>query len=57
MSAARAVTVYVDGVEDALVTAAAITLTTAKVMVPHMIFVSETGGSLVDLQTYECGLL
>ncbi len=58
VSAARAVTVYVNGVEDALVTAAAITLTTAKTLVPHMIFISTGAGvEQVDLESYECGLL
>ena len=58
VSASRVVTVYVDGVEDALVTAAAITLTTAKTLVPHMIFVSTGAGvEQVNLATYECGLL
>lgn len=58
VSASRVVTVLVDGTEDALVTAAAITLTTAKVLVPHMIFVSTGAGvEKVELVSYECGLL
>lgn len=52
----RIVDVYVDGVKDVLIDAADITLTTAKVLVPHMIFISDTGGAVVDLETYECGL-
>lgn len=58
VSAGRVVTVYVDAVEDALVTAAAITLTTAKTLVPHMIFTSTGAGvESIELVTYECGLL
>jgi len=54
----RIVHVYVDSTLDVLVEAAAITLTTARVLVPHMIFVSTAAGvEKVELLTYECGLL
>ena len=54
----RIVHVYVDGTLDVLVDAAAITLTTAKTLVPHMIFVSTGAGvEQIELVSYECGLL
>jgi hypothetical protein len=58
VSAAGLVSVLVDGTADALVTAAAKTLTAAKVLVPHIILVSTGAGvEKVELVTYECGLL
>lgn len=58
VGADRIVDVYVDGVKDVLVDAANITLTTAKTMVPHMIFISTGAGvEKVELVSYECGLL
>lgn len=58
VSASRVVTVYVDGVEDVKVTAAAVTLTDAKTLIPHIILVSTgAGAEKVELVTYECGLL
>ena len=47
----------VDGTADTLATAAASTVTTGKVFVPHMIVVSTgAGAEKVELYTWECGL-
>jgi len=52
------VTFLVNGTADTLLQAASPALTTAKVLVPHMIFVSTgAGAEKVELVSYECGLL
>lgn len=58
VAADRAITVYVNGTEDALVTAAGLTAEDAQVWVPHIIAVSTgAGAEKVELVNYECGLL
>jgi hypothetical protein len=47
----------VDGTADTLATAAASTVTTGKVMVPHMVMVTTGAGvEKVELVSWECGL-
>jgi hypothetical protein len=58
VSEARLVSVLVDGTADALVATAALTLTTGKVLVPHMAITSTgAGAEKVELVSWECGLL